>query len=117
MDYSRFIMPKQRGWYGLPAVSSLFFLGGAWAYGSPVSVALNVAMLLLALVSLVRPTVFAWACLMLGSIGYLLEFFSAFTHSWHGPPTLAQWVLFTLIGLCPGVALWWHRPLLAGTDR
>ena len=109
----RFVMPRQTGWYFLPAVSSVFFIGGALGAGSTGLIVLNVLMLLLALVSLVRPTVFAWAYLMVGSLGYLLHFLSALENSWHGSPTLGEWVLVTVLGVIPAVALWWNRPQAA----
>jgi len=104
----RFLMAKS-GLYLLPAVSSVFFIAGSLAVGSHALVAFNLLMLFVALLSLVSPSVIAWVFLMLGSIGYLIELFSSLD-TWHGSPTLGQWIAFAVIGVFPSVALWWHRP-------
>ena len=111
----RFVMPGETGWYFLPAVSSVFFIGGSLGAGSTGLIILNGLMLLLALVSLVRPTVIAWAYLMVGSLGYLYEFLYSLDHSWHGSPTLGEWAFVTVLGVLPTASLWWHRPRPAPT--
>lgn len=98
-------MPKETGWYFLPSVSSTLFAAGALGGGDKLLLGLNLLMLALALVSLIRPTVVAWAYLMAGSIVYLgillrmIESLSVF-----------EWGLFTVLGLAPTMALWSIRP-------
>ena len=116
-DRAQLVMPKGSWWYLLPTVSSVFFLGGTLGGDSQVLVAVSLLMLLLAIVSLVRPTIPAWACLMVGSVGNLAFLFWSLNNSWHGSPTLGQWILFTVIGLLPAMALWRHRPQSRGVDR
>ena len=93
--------------------------GGALQEGATYSVdrSLTLLMLLLAIVSLVRPTILAWACLMVGSVGNLAFLFWSLNNSWHGSPTLGQWILFTVIGLLPAMALWRHRPHSRDEDQ
>ena len=116
-DRAQRVMPKGSWWYILPALSSVFLLGGALGGESQVLVAVCLLMLLLAIVSLVRPTILAWACLMVGSVGNLIFLFWSLDNSWHGSPTLGQWILFTVIGLLPAMALWRYRPQSRGVDR
>jgi hypothetical protein len=104
------VMPRESGWYFLPALASTWFIIVSALGGSSLSLVLNVLMLLLALVSFFRPTVFAWSYLMVGSLVYLFECLSFLEHSWHGSPTLGQWVFVTVLGVFPTVSLWWHRP-------
>lgn len=106
----RFVTPRKSVWYVLPAVSSAFFMAGALAVGSTGILILNVLMLFLAFASLVRPTIVAWAYLMVGSLGHSFWFLYSLEHSWHGSPTLGQWVVVTVLGVLPTVSLWWNRP-------
>jgi hypothetical protein len=105
-------MPKETGWYFLSAVSSVFFIGGALGGGSRFLVALNVLMLVLSLVSLVRPTVLAWTYVMVGSVVYcciLLSMVSSFA--------VIDWAFLTVLGAVPSMGLWSIRPRRGVVDQ
>ncbi len=105
----RLAMPKETGWYFLPAVSSTLFVAGALGGGSQVLIGLNLLMLALALVSLIRPTLVAWMYLMAGSIVYLSILLSMIESL-----SVFEWSFFAVFGLAPTMALWTIRPRRGG---
>ena len=109
---SRLTVPKQTGWYFLSAVSSVFFIGGAVGGGSRTPFALSLLMLVLSLVSLVRPTVLAWTYVMLGSVLYSFILLSMIRGV-----AVFDWAALTLVGAIPTVGLWSIRPRQRDVDQ
>jgi hypothetical protein len=109
---SRLKMPKETGWYFLSAVSSVFFIGGALGGTSWILLALNLLMLLLSLVSLVRPTALAWIYVMLGSVVY-----SSILLSMVRGVAIFDWAAVTLLGAIPTMGLWSIRPRRESVDQ
>ena len=109
---NRLKMPKETGWYFLSAVSSVFFIGGALGGDSRIFVALNLLMLVLSLVSLVRPTVLAWTYVMLGSIVYCFVLLSGVRGV-----AVFDWAFLTVLGAVPSMGLWSIRPRRGDVDQ
>jgi hypothetical protein len=106
MDRRWLVMPRNGRWaYLAPALAGFLVSAGVFFEGGTLAVLPHAGMMLLSLVSFLRPTLIAWVCLMLVSLCYLLLLMSGHLHF-----SLVQWTGVALIGVFPTMALWAVRP-------
>ena len=101
-----FTIPNSGHWaYVASALVSVFGLGLALGDRVPVETSLWALGLLLSLVSLVRPTLPAWLYLF-GASAYLMVVYLSGMQSL----SVSDWLLFSMVGVIPCMALWSVRP-------
>ncbi len=96
-----FVMRRKARWaYLAPALSGFLFVGHAYEDAGPVAAAPYALVLLLSLVSLVRPTQVAWLVLAILDGAYMVLLVAAVMEVQFG-----DWILFFLLGAIPTAAL------------
>jgi hypothetical protein len=99
-------MPRDGRWaYLVPALAGFIVSSGIFVEGDALAALPHAGVLLLSLVSFLRPTVIGWVGLTLAVLSYLGLAMWGFVQF-----RFLDWLGITLIGILPMMALWSVRP-------